>query len=185
MFIFIIHENINYIIVEYIASLHKKINNSKIIYYKNQAITINENDNYIFVGISYTNYPIFNFKNCYYMNLEQLTMDGINAGDVGRFWDSQPFNLELPNINGKTMHGNCDLCFLKPGAQILSLIQEKPEKAIWWAQMEKYGSEVASNPSGAVFRQDRPNYASMLQFTKEQEMMFDINEEAIACFCGD
>ena len=114
-----------------------------------------------------------------------LAVSGVSAGDVGRFWDSQPFNLELPNINGKTMHGNCDLCFLKPGAQILSLIQEKPEKAVWWAKMEKLGAEIASNPSGAVFRQDRPSYASMLQFTKEQTMMFDINEETIACFCGD
>lgn len=112
-----------------------------------------------------------------------LAVAGVSAGDVGRFWDSQPFNLELPNINGRTMHGNCDLCFLKPGAQILSLIQEKPERAIWWAKMEALA--LASKPSGATFRKDRPGYASMLQFTKEQEMMFDINEEAIACFCGD
>ena len=114
-----------------------------------------------------------------------LAIDGINAEDVGRFWNTQTFNLELPNINGKTLHGNCDLCFLKPGAQILSLIQEKPERAVWWAKMEKLGAEIASKSSGSVFRQDRPSYASMLQFTKEQKMMFDINEEAIACFCGD
>jgi hypothetical protein len=114
-----------------------------------------------------------------------LAVDGITAADVGRFWDSQPFNLELPNINGRTMHGNCDLCFLKPGAQILSLIQEKPQRAIWWAKMEALALALASKPSGAYFRKDRPGYASMLQFTEEQEMMFDINEEAIACFCGD
>jgi len=114
-----------------------------------------------------------------------LAVDGVTAGDVGRFWDAQKFNLELPNINGRTMHGNCDLCFLKPGAQILSLIQEKPERAIWWAKMEALALALACKPSGATFRKDRPGYSSMLQFTKEQEMMFDINEEAIACFCGD
>ena len=114
-----------------------------------------------------------------------LAVDGVTASDVGRFWDNQTFNLELPNINGRTMHGNCDLCFLKPGAQILSLIQEKPERAVWWAKMEALALALASKPSGATFRKDRPGYSSMLQFTKEQEMMFDINEEAIACFCGD
>jgi 3'-phosphoadenosine 5'-phosphosulfate sulfotransferase (PAPS reductase)/FAD synthetase len=114
-----------------------------------------------------------------------LAVMGITSADIHNFWKNNNFDLELPIINGKTMHGNCDLCFLKPLAQIVSLIQEKPEKAIWWAKMEKLGSEISSNPSGAVFRQDRPNYASMLQFTKDQQMMFDVNEEAIACFCGD
>ena len=114
-----------------------------------------------------------------------LAVMGVTSADIHNFWKNNHFDLELPIINGKTMHGNCDLCFLKPLAQIVSLIQEKPEKAIWWAKMEKLGSEISSNPSGAVFRLDRPNYASMLQFTKDQQMMFDVNEEAIACFCGD
>lgn len=114
-----------------------------------------------------------------------LAVMGVTSADIHDFWKNSHFDLELPIINGKTMHGNCDLCFLKPLAQIVSLIQEKPEKAIWWAKMEKLGSEISSNPSGTVFRQDRPNYSSMLQFTKDQQMMFDVNEEAIACFCGD
>lgn len=70
-----------------------------------------------------------------------LAEAGITAHDVAAFWKSQPFDLELPNNNGKTMHGNCDLCFLKPTAQIASLIAEKPERAIWWAQQE----EAAAN----------------------------------------
>jgi hypothetical protein len=44
---------------------------------------------------------------------------------------------------------------------------------------------LASKPSGAVFRSDRPSYAQMLKFSQEQRDMFDKNEEAIACFCGD
>ena len=108
---------------------------------------------------------------------------GITKEDVGAFWRSQSFDLGLPNNNGVTMHGNCDLCFLKGGAQILSLIAEKPERAIWWAKIEALA--LASKPSGAVFRSDRPSYASMLQFTKEQVDMFDPNEESISCFCGD
>ena len=108
---------------------------------------------------------------------------GITKEDVGAFWRSQPFDLGLPNNNGVTMHGNCDLCFLKGGAQVLSLIAEKPERAIWWAKMEALA--LASKPSGAVFRSDRPSYASMLQYSKEQINLFDPNEEAISCFCGD
>ena len=79
MYIFIIQKKLKNIIIEYIVSIHKKINNSKLIYYEDEPIIINENNNYIFVGISYTNYPKFNFKNCYYINLEQLTMDGTNS----------------------------------------------------------------------------------------------------------
>lgn len=110
---------------------------------------------------------------------------GITKEDVGAFWRAQPFDLGLPNNNGVTMHGNCDLCFLKGGAQVLSLIAEKPERAIWWASMEALALALASKPSGAVFRSDRPSYASMLQYSKEQINLFDPNEEAISCFCGD
>jgi len=112
-----------------------------------------------------------------------LFVAGLTVKDVHEFWQKQSFNLELPSVNGKTLHGNCDLCFLKPAAQIVSLIQEKPERAIWWAKMEALA--LASKPSGAVFRSDRPNYQSMYQFSQEQTDMFDENEEGIACFCGD
>jgi len=114
-----------------------------------------------------------------------LVTAGITKEDVGAFWRSQPFDLGLPNNNGVTMHGNCDLCFLKGGSQVLSLISEKPERAIWWAKMEALALALASKPSGAVFRSDRPSYASMLQYSKDQTNLFDPNEEAIACFCGE
>lgn len=115
-----------------------------------------------------------------------LVTAGISAKDVGKFWKNNTFDLELPNMNGKTMHGNCDLCFLKPAAQILSLIQEKPERAIWWASMEKLVQDTGKVVGGGgVFRMDRPSYASMLQYSKDQTNLFDPNEEAISCFCGD
>lgn len=108
---------------------------------------------------------------------------GVTKETVGEFWRNQSFDLGLPNMNGVTMHGNCDLCFLKGGAQVLSLIQEKPERAVWWAKMEALA--LASRPSGAVFRSDRPSYSQMIKFASEQKDMFDPNEETIACFCGD
>jgi 3'-phosphoadenosine 5'-phosphosulfate sulfotransferase (PAPS reductase)/FAD synthetase len=110
---------------------------------------------------------------------------GVTKEIVGEFWRNQSFDLGLPNMNGVTMHGNCDLCFLKGGAQVLSLIQEKPERAVWWAKMEALALALASRPSGAVFRSDRPSYAQMIKFASEQKDMFDPNEETISCFCGD
>lgn len=114
-----------------------------------------------------------------------LGQSGITKEMVGEFWRNQLFDLELPNHDGVTLHGNCDLCYLKGGAQILSLIQEKPQRAIWWAKIEALALALASSPDGAKFRKDRPSYAEMLKFAQEQRDMFDPNEEAIACFCGD
>ena len=107
---------------------------------------------------------------------------GVNKEMVGEFWRNQPFDLELPNINGITYHGNCDLCFLKGTSQTMSLIREKPERADWWASMEALA--LASKPDGARFRKDRPGYATMKQFAIEQTEMFG-DDETIPCFCGD
>ena len=108
---------------------------------------------------------------------------GVTVQHISEFWDKQEFNLELPTYKGRTLAGNCDLCFLKPMNQVATLIAEKPERAIWWAQMEALA--LASRPDGATFRKDRPSYASMVQFASQQLSMFDQDEEGIACFCGD
>lgn len=108
---------------------------------------------------------------------------GVTVQHISEFWDKQAFNLELPTYKGRTLAGNCDLCFLKPMNQVATLIAEKPERAVWWAQMEALA--LASRPDGATFRKDRPSYASMVQFASQQLSMFDQDEEGIACFCGD
>jgi len=115
-----------------------------------------------------------------------LFADGITRHDISHFWNKQNFDLGLPNMNGVTMHGNCDLCFLKPAHQIQSLIQEKPERAIWWIEAEK--SVQTSNKSfgdGGRFRKDRPSYQQMYDYAMNQSDMFDKDEESIPCFCGD
>jgi 3'-phosphoadenosine 5'-phosphosulfate sulfotransferase (PAPS reductase)/FAD synthetase len=111
-----------------------------------------------------------------------LGVSGVTKETVGDFWRSSSFDLELPNNNGVTMHGNCDLCYLKGADQILSLIAEKPSRAIWWAKMEALA--LASQPSGARFRNDRPKYSEMAEYAKNQIDAFG-HEETIACFCGD
>lgn len=109
--------------------------------------------------------------------LVPLVDAGIQQSDVQAFWNSANFNLGLEFRNGVTALGNCDLCFLKGPNHIQALIQSKPDSAIWWAAQEK--------KIGATFRSDRPNYSQMLKFSQEQRDMFDPNEEAISCFCGD
>jgi 3'-phosphoadenosine 5'-phosphosulfate sulfotransferase (PAPS reductase)/FAD synthetase len=113
--------------------------------------------------------------------LMPLADAGVNLAAVDAFWQSQPFGLELPTYGGRTLAGNCDLCFLKPAAQVASLIHEKPQRAVWWAKMEALA--LASKPSGAVFRSDRPSYAAMLHNDAMQTDLID--DEALACFCGD
>jgi 3'-phosphoadenosine 5'-phosphosulfate sulfotransferase (PAPS reductase)/FAD synthetase len=113
-----------------------------------------------------------------------LVKAGVTAKHIGEFWQQQPFDLGLPNINGKTMHGNCDLCFLKGGNQVLSLIAEKPDRATWWAKMETLvQSSGQATGQGARFRSDRPSYADMMRFAKDQTDMF--TDESIECFCGE
>ena len=115
-----------------------------------------------------------------------LADSNISSQDVGQFWRSNTFDLELPNLNGKTIHGNCDLCFLKTTSAIISLIAEKPNRAMWWAEQEKR-AESRTNGNGSRFRIDRPNYAAMLKNASDQADAFgyDAEEEAIPCFCGD
>ena len=117
--------------------------------------------------------------------LMPLADAGVTVQDVAAFWAAQPFQLELPTYNGRTLAGNCDLCFLKPAQQVQTLIAERPERAVFWVRMEALALALASRPDGAVFRKDRPNYAAMLKFSQEQRDMFDPDEEGIACFCGE
>jgi 3'-phosphoadenosine 5'-phosphosulfate sulfotransferase (PAPS reductase)/FAD synthetase len=113
-----------------------------------------------------------------------LVSAGVSKEMVGEFWRNQSFDLGLPNFNGVTYHGNCDLCFLKGTSQTMSLIQEKPERAIWWANIEQEAKTFCENPSGQVFRQDRADYAKMMEFAKDQTDFFG-HDETIPCFCGD
>jgi len=113
-----------------------------------------------------------------------LAVAGVTKADVGAFWRSSSFDLELPNQNGVTMHGNCDLCFMKGAHQVFSLIAEKPSRATWWAQQE--GSITNSHViNGGRFRSDRPSYAQMLAYSEQQAQLFEENDEAVECFCGD
>jgi len=115
---------------------------------------------------------------------------GVGVQDVTDFWANQPFDLMLPTINGRTLEGNCDLCFLKGANQVYSIIAsdrgDPVRKADWWARMERTAvSSSGITGNGALFRFDRPSYQQMLDYSDTQFDMFAAHYEAIACFCGD
>jgi len=104
-----------------------------------------------------------------------LAADGITQADVQQFWKTNEFDLALEFRNKVTPLGNCDLCFMKGANQLMSIIQHEPHRAIWWAEQEA--------KIGGRFSKDRPDYASMSKFGKNQGDMFQ--DETIPCFCGD
>lgn len=107
-----------------------------------------------------------------------LVEAGITTRDVGEFWSCNDFDLALPSVLGKTMHGNCDLCFLKGASQTLSLVREGPSRANWWMEQERI--------IGARFRSDRPSYAEMHRMATMHGELFPFSDESIEdCACTD
>ena len=120
-----------------------------------------------------------------------LASAGITRRDVAAFWRAQNFDLRLPNINGATPHGNCDLCFLKSAATIAGIIRDRPELARWWIEKEtdhaaRPNKQAMSDRGYLQFRMDRPSYAAMLDASQRQEN-FDFGDldQRIDCYCGD
>jgi len=113
-----------------------------------------------------------------------LWLDGVTKYDVAKFWDMCSFDLQLPNVNGQTDWGNCDLCFLKAARKKQSIIQARPELADWWIGMEKSVSHITGN--GRMFRIDHPSIETMKMIATDQGGFdFDTDEQTIPCFCGD
>jgi 3'-phosphoadenosine 5'-phosphosulfate sulfotransferase (PAPS reductase)/FAD synthetase len=107
-----------------------------------------------------------------------LFVDKVTKEDVGAFWNAQSFDLDLPNNNGVTDWGNCDLCFLKGKSKRMSIIRERPELADWWAEKE--------NAANDQFDRASPSYAQMKVIATDQPNLFGFgDDESISCFCGD
>jgi 3'-phosphoadenosine 5'-phosphosulfate sulfotransferase (PAPS reductase)/FAD synthetase len=60
---------------------------------------------------------------------------GVSKHDVALFWRSQPFDLDLPVVNGKTIGGNCRKCFLKSEAEVMADMRDHPEDT-WGEEWE-------------------------------------------------
>ncbi len=106
-----------------------------------------------------------------------LFEDRVAVDVIGKFWAEQNFDLQLPNNNGVTDWGNCDLCFLKGKSKRLSIIRERPDLADWWISAEKFKEQQ--------FRPDEPSYKQMKIIASDQGNLFEFDDESIPCFCGD
>jgi 3'-phosphoadenosine 5'-phosphosulfate sulfotransferase (PAPS reductase)/FAD synthetase len=111
-----------------------------------------------------------------------LAQAGITKHEVLEFWANQTFDLELPIIDGETIGGNCDLCFLKSVNKIIALVKQDPSRAVWWAKMEELDCIEDTGQGGNRFRIDRPKYSEISRYLNRQTEMFD---DSIDCFCGD
>jgi 3'-phosphoadenosine 5'-phosphosulfate sulfotransferase (PAPS reductase)/FAD synthetase len=60
----------------------------------------------------------------------------VTRREVVSFWRQQPFDLALPLVNGKTVGGNCDGCFLKSEAFLSALARDMPLRHAWWEAHE-------------------------------------------------
>lgn len=65
-----------------------------------------------------------------------LRVAGVSKHHVTAFWQRQPFDLDLPVVNGQSIGGNCDGCFLKSEATIAALSRDHPTRASWWEKHE-------------------------------------------------
>jgi 3'-phosphoadenosine 5'-phosphosulfate sulfotransferase (PAPS reductase)/FAD synthetase len=109
--------------------------------------------------------------------------EGITKQHVSAFWHAQAFDLNLPNNNGTTDWGNCDLCYLKGANKKISILRERPDLADWWIGQERLTAQ-ATQKAGAFFRNDHPSYAEMKIIATDQHHMLQ-DDETIPCLCGD
>jgi 3'-phosphoadenosine 5'-phosphosulfate sulfotransferase (PAPS reductase)/FAD synthetase len=114
-----------------------------------------------------------------------LALAGVTKRDVAEFWSRQPFDLALPNVNGATPLGNCDLCFMKSWQTIFSIVRDKPELADWWIAKEREAAGITAKPNGALFRQDRPPYAKIHDHAMNQGDLLIGDDSGIDCACTD
>jgi len=121
--------------------------------------------------------------------------------DVARFWENNDFDLNLPNHQGKTLAGNCDLCFLKGTKTLIKIIQEKPELADWWINQEvemkkrpaykklkekNRGTRLEGKENMLYEFRDNQTYKDLVEMAKldaKQVELFD--DDSRSCFCHD
>ena len=112
----------------------------------------------------------------------------VNRRDVSAFWKRQPFDLGLPDNNGKTPLGNCDLCYMKGAATIKGIMRLFPERARWWIDMERNAPALGTltKPEMALFRADRPSYRELLNFVRRQrDFEGGPSDDCLPCDCTD
>lgn len=64
-----------------------------------------------------------------------LVSNNISKRERNKFWEEQPIKITIPAYKG-----NCDMCFEKSNRKLMTILNEEPDKAIWWNKMiKRYG----------------------------------------------
>lgn len=100
---------------------------------------------------------------------------GVTVRDVAEFWAAQNWGLELFTVGGRTPHGNCDLCFLKPLATIAGIMRDDPMRTDWWIKQEA--------KTGGRFRKDWPTYAELRDAALAQGNLSFGGDSVTDCYC--
>lgn len=117
-----------------------------------------------------------------FINVVPLYDAKITNEDVLKFWSENSFDLGLRSIGGKTLGGNCDLCFLKAKATKVKILKEEPERAEWWLKQER---KFPNTGKGQFFRRDISmiDLVDISESPTQQDLIFD--DEQTNCFCHD
>jgi len=110
------------------------------------------------------------------VNICPLYEAKVTNQDVLDFWNKNSFDLKLPSIDGKTLAGNCDLCFLKGTKTIVNLLREKPELADWWIEQE--------TKRNFNFKGQNLSYIKLLDISNSS-FKTDLDDTHHSCFCHD
>lgn len=120
-----------------------------------------------------------------WVSIAPLAVAGVTKTTVQEWWAQQQFDLALPNSNGVTPLGNCDLCFLKKEGTLKQIIKERPELAEWWIEAEKCPAKASGD--GGRFRKGRASYQELVADSVLCRMPPDFLEdgESFDCACTD
>lgn len=104
-----------------------------------------------------------------------LRAANVTRSDVVGFWKRQPFDLALPSVNGKTVGGNCDGCFLKSEAFLSALARDMPMRHSWWETHEASRNRTFS---------DRYSRRELREFM-ERQGDWALSTEGVLCQADD
>lgn len=121
-------------------------------------------------------------------SLMPLHDDKVTVEQVGEFWKKSNFDLKLPNYNGKTIAGNCDLCYLKGTQTLVNIVKERPDLADWWIKQEEkiakekkdYGSDYV-----ATFKSNGQSFIDIVEISESNEQLSLFDDDTRSCFCSD
>ena len=103
--------------------------------------------------------------------------------NIDKWWKAQPFHLHLPQYQGRTLCGNCDLCFLKGKRNLIYAMRLLKELGLehridWWIEME--GETTDFLVEGVTYKSLKEMALSSAQIE-----MFDDGMAELACHCTD